>query len=75
MMTSIWFWLFLLTVLIALFAGPTVIALIRGIDDVGFILLLTGIAVVTLVVLPVAYVMAIILPGRIRDLDRPPPPG
>ncbi|GAA2614211.1 hypothetical protein SMC26_24105 [Actinomadura fulvescens] len=53
------FWLLLLAALIVLFTGPTVIALFRGVDDIGFIILLNAIAFVTLIALPVAYLAAI----------------
>ncbi|MFG2006203.1 hypothetical protein ACGFNU_44345 [Spirillospora sp. NPDC048911] len=69
-MDSYWFWLFLLAFLAALFTGPTVIALIRGIDGVGVVLLLNGLAFVTFVALPFAYIMAITLPRRIHTLDQ-----
>jgi hypothetical protein len=61
------FWLFLLAVLVIWFSGPTVIALARGIDDIGFILLLNALAVVTLVALPIAYLAAIFAVRIDRD--------
>ncbi|MBO2447122.1 hypothetical protein J4573_08490 [Actinomadura barringtoniae] len=69
--SDLWFWLSLLAVLAIVFTGPTLIALIRGIDDIGFILLLNAIAFVTLVALPIAYIAAIF---AVRSDRGPTPP-
>jgi hypothetical protein len=72
-----WFWLALIGGLVIVFASPTLIALIRQADDIGFIVLLNGISIMIPIALPVALVAAIMAPrkkARRQYLPYPPLP-
>ncbi|MFG2245783.1 superinfection immunity protein [Spirillospora sp. NPDC048823] len=76
---SVYFWLALIGLLAVFAALPTLIALMRGADDIGYIILLNVICCVTVFGWPIALITAIRWPRRFPDpprtsYQRPPAP-
>ncbi|MEU8803282.1 superinfection immunity protein [Spirillospora sp. NPDC048819] len=76
---SVYFWLALIGLLAVLAALPTLIALIRGADDISYIVLLNVICCVTVFGWPIALITAIRWPRRYptpprTSLQRSPAP-
>jgi len=68
---SIFFWLALMGLLAFLAVLPTLIALARGVDDIGIIMLFNAICCTTVFGWPIALILAIKWPSPHRTLRRP----
>lgn len=68
---SVYFWLGLIALLVVLAVLPTLIALIRGADDMSYIVLLNLICCVTVFGWPIALIAAIRWPRRYPEAPQP----
>ncbi|WP_021591191.1 superinfection immunity protein [Actinomadura welshii] len=73
--SSAFFWLVLIGLLVFLAVLPTLIAVIRGADDIGYIVLVNVICCATVLGWPIALVAAIRWPRRHPPLQRTPSQG
>jgi hypothetical protein len=76
--SSAFFWLVLIGLLLFLAVLPTLIAIVRGADDIGYLVLVNVICCATVLGWPIALIAAIRWPRRQPPLPRnsyqgPPP--
>ncbi|WP_433332930.1 hypothetical protein [Spirillospora sp. CA-294931] len=64
-LSNILYWTFICGAFFALFISPSAIALIRRVDNIGMVLILNAVGIVTLLILPVAWWLAFTLPRRL----------